>query len=473
MKRKEFLSKHWWRITLLLLACLVGGSSPTWAIAFVNEGYTAITSKPANDNGSYHLPYFEMKMVYYDNTKDALCYWIAPPEIWVDGVLVCTGTEVGSFGANGGSSASSRANSGILWWGNPHDNKVDGVTYRVRFRSPFVSQTWSGHEKYSCYMRVYISSMESNSYHEVRIKGQWMYSGNTTSVNAVYAFRAPTMWADNYTLTADMTDYQTLSLSGQLNTNYGATTVGLNPAGEGPAPTVGTAYRPHRYVTRADLVSATEHPYQASSFSNQVCSYTRQNLSHKNGSTAAVEYVIPVEDNGFTTNFYKWYEVGVPGFALPINLEVKSKDPWTKKIELTWDVDVDWMVVNNNRRSKEGKWVIYRDNNEIGSKAYDKTTMTFTDTSVPDYEVNHTYKVAFVPTNIPAGHKNDDLATSLGTSLERNWSLEALPATLVDDDAHVKVSWKHSGKMMELSGREMLNCSCRRTSSRRRESLSA
>ena len=443
MKEKSSMNGQWWRITLLLLTWLFLASSPTWAITFVNGGYTAITCKPANDNGTYHAPYFEMKMLYYDNTNGAHCYWVAPPEIWVDGVRVCNATELGIYGENGGSIASSYANSNMLWWGKPYDKTEDGVTYRVRFRSPFVSQTWSGHEKYSCYMRVYISSMESNSYHEVRIKGQWMY-GNVSNIDAVYEFKAPVMWGDNNTLTADMTDYQTLSLSGQLNTSYGPTTVGLNPGGEGAAPTGKSPYRPHQYVNRTDLVSAKEYAWKTSSYSNQSCSYTRKNESHKNGSTAAVEYVIPVEDNDFVTNFYKWYEVGVPGFALPKNLSVKSTNQWTKKTELSWDVDEDWMVVGNNRRSKEGQWVIYRDGEQIGTKTYNTNQMTFTDESVPDYGVNYTYKVAFVPKNMPNGQKNDDLATTLTTSLPRQWSFSDFTATLIDDDAHVKLTWTHS-----------------------------
>ena len=85
------------RLPLLLLVLLLADISPTRAISFVNADYTYIESQPANANGSYHQPYFELRMLYFDWTLYANSFWAKKPEIWVDGVKVCEPSEIAAF----------------------------------------------------------------------------------------------------------------------------------------------------------------------------------------------------------------------------------------------------------------------------------------------------------------------------------------------------------------------------------------
>ena len=299
---------------LLFLVCLLGGSSPTRAISFLNSGYTCPTTLVADDNGNYKSCYFEMKMVYFDATWYKNCYWLEAPTIYVDDVMV---GKASILVFNNGDKARA-AISEELWWGDPLDKTSDGVKYRVRFRDPFQSQNWYQHDKYSCYMRVYIGSMEAGSNHEVRIAGKWVYEEDTANpilIDKTWSFKAPTFWLDNYTLTADMTDYQNLKLDGQLNYNYGPTIVGFANTKSCVAPTVSSKFRSHSFMETGSLKSAKSYDSHNSSYSGQASSYTRSAQEHKDGSKVGVEYVCSAEDNEFTTYFYKWFNVDVPGFA--------------------------------------------------------------------------------------------------------------------------------------------------------------
>ena len=72
--------------------------------------------------------------------------------------------------------------------------------------------------------------------------------------------------------------------------------------------------------------------------------------------------------------------------------------------------------------------------------------MSYTDTEANDigYDVSHTYKVTFVPTSMPPGTPNEKLATSTTASIPRQWEFYFLTASLVDEDAHIKLDWRHS-----------------------------
>ena len=452
MEKSTKLLERWWRVPLLLLALLLGGSSPTRAISFVNNDYTYIVSQPADGSGNYKQPYFEMVMLYYDWTTYANSFWVSAPEIYVDDVLVCTGTEIGQFYGNGsgdGTAASKvPSNVGDNWWGSIHDKTVDGIKYRVRFRKPFESCTTSNKRKFSCIMRVYISSMEAGTTHKVKIKGKWVYNRDSQiDIDKTWSFKAPTLWPDSYAPTCDMTDYNHLTASGQLNYSYGATYVGFYKDEACEAPTASSSYYSYKFVDKDALKSCKKYEYHNNNFSNQTATHNRNGDGHKDGSNAAIEYVLPVEDNGFYTNFYRWYNVGVPGFALPRNMTANSEGNhvWEKSVTLNWNVDVDWLVVGNNRRCKEGKWLIYRGNDNIGTIDYDKVDMTFDDKTVPNYDVNYTYKVYFVPKNSPSGTKIDKLSTTLSNVMvKRKWNIDSFTGALVDDDAHIKLTWIHN-----------------------------
>ena len=70
MKQRTIPSKPWWRVPLLLLVCLLGGSSPTWAELDFSTSQAWISYQPSMDH-----PYITIDMLFCDaNGKDSYFY---------------------------------------------------------------------------------------------------------------------------------------------------------------------------------------------------------------------------------------------------------------------------------------------------------------------------------------------------------------------------------------------------------------
>ncbi|MBO7141059.1 MAG: hypothetical protein J6W19_10870 [Prevotella sp.] len=432
MESKQYKTERWWRMLLLFFVCLSGGSSPTWAISVVNTDYTFIHHSPKSNE-----PYLEMKMLYYDWTTGANSFWVSAPEIWVDGVKVCNAAEVGQYydgGSGDGTQAKDDAYAYDSWWGKTYDKTNDGITYRVRFRDPYESQDWTNHRKFSCFMRVYISSMESGSTHTVRIVGKWVYNRDSKiDIDQTYSFSAPTLWNSNNQPTAVMTGYQAISASGNLNGDVGPTKIGFLQSSEGTQQIKNGAYYSREFKNPNSLEGMQSKDKNTTSFSGLTGKHTRADAHEKDGSSTSIQYAISASDNGFTTYFYKWYDVSVQGFAYPHDLE-SAPDQWTKSVTLTWKKE-------DTGRCKEGSWSIYRGNDLIESGwSYDKLSYTV---PAPAYDTKYTYKVAFVPKSTPTGTAAiSSLSVSKDTTVVRDWSISNFKGVLEGDNA-IKLTWSH------------------------------
>jgi hypothetical protein len=346
---------------------------------------------------------------------------VAGPAIYVDGNYVGSADDELAWpgateGGNDTEAYSYTKNDS--WVGNTYEKTYNGVTYRVRFYDPYEKPT----DRYRIHMRVYISHMEIGSRHTINIHGYWKINKDRTyEINHTMTTDAvPYPWG-NTVPTANMTGINTVSVTGPLNSSY-PTFIGFNSTSEGEAS--------GGYVDTPE----GKQKFESQSTFTKTGTHNRSNAHQYDGSKMGVEYLTSREDNGFTTNFYKWYNITVPGFVKPYDLQA-DEFVWDKAIKLTWKKE------NSNNRSDKGKWRIFRDGTQIADVDYSKTEYT---DNVPDYDKEYTYVVAFVPDGSQSGTYISQLSVSKKKSLNRNWSITSFKGELVDDDTHINLTWSHT-----------------------------
>ena len=440
MKQSTYYSKPWWRELPLLLLCLVAGSSPAWATTeFDDSRYTKIVGKPAFSSGSL-TPYFEMEMIYYDWQLYENSFWASAPEIWVDGVKVCNADEIGQFALSGKRYGNAQLADQIDdqfddWWGDPYNTSKDGISYRVRFRDPFEKVKQTNKTILSCYMRVYISSMESGSTHSVRIKGTWRNEKDAADkdVDKTYSFTVPTLWDSSHQPSVVLTDYQTIKATGNLNKNLGATKLGFLKDSDGKQPTGNSAYFSRAFVNPASLEGLKTKDKGATSYNDLTGTHRRSDAKQYDGSATSIEYSAQIDDNGFSTHFYKWYDVDVAGCAKGKNFEVTDY-PWSKKMHLEWKVE-------EADRFTNGTWTIKRDGSELASQLSYNTRVY--DDPNPEWDTNHYYELYFVPEGTTTNYAS--LKVEAYKKLTRNWNITKFNAAIDDDDSQITLTWEHDG----------------------------
>ena len=440
---------------LWLMACLIGGSSPTWAkdhndkvneVKFTDSSYTFVSHNPTADS-----PYFEIEMIYYDWATYHNCFWKSAPKVYVDGVYIGDGNKIGSFydggsGAGGDARDASQnsnyklANGSNKYWELDHVKK-DGIDYWVMYHTPYESNTTSGYRKFSCYMRVYISSMESGSTHKVWIEGTWCYDVKSGTAkeeikynkdNCTFSFKAPSIWDDSHQPTAEMTGYQTISASGKLNKDVGATMIGFLKDTLGTQPKVNTAYYSRSFVNPNSLEGMQSKDKGATSFSGLTGTHKRSDQHQKDGSSTSIQYAKSATDNGYTTYFYKWYDVNLQGFVYPSSLKVVP-DQWTKTVKLTWTKE------ESGRYKEGGTWSILRGKELIKNLDYSATSE---DVPAPEYDTEYDYTVVFVPKSSPTDTYVSSLSITKPATVTRDWKISNFKGVLVGKDA-IKLTWTH------------------------------
>ena len=436
MKPIRKTSKRWWRVLPLLLMCLIGGSSPTLAdkineIEFTDGRYTDVNQYPKAST-----PFFEMRMIYYDWATHHNCFWKSAPEIYVDGVKVCNAKEIGQYydgGSGAGTQAKDDAYAYDSWWGNAYDKTDNGITYRVRFRDPYESNKDTGYRKFSCYMRVYISSMESGSTHSVTIKGTWCYNGNDEqhAVDKTYTFTVPTLWDSSHQPSAEMTDYQTIKATGKLNKDVGKTKLGFLKASDGKQPIQNTSYYTRAFVNPASLEGLITKDKGATSYNDLTGTHSRNDQQQYDGTSTSIEYAVQLDDNSFTTHYYKWYDVSLEGCAKPTNL-VATDFPWSKRMKLEWGVQ-------DSDRFTKGTWTIKRDGQQVADKLSYNIREWYDES--PAWDTNHRYELYFVPDGTTTTYNS--LKAQATNKLTRVWNINKFTAAIDEDESKITLTWEH------------------------------
>ena len=456
MKRKEFNSKRWWLVPLILLLCFIGGSSPTWASTsnFATSSFTKVISGP-----SLARPCFTVQLLFYDaDSYDSFfCHNAIEgnnkgPAVYVDGKYICSpdyelawsGSSSNDGGDGNGANCYEDCRDYNEWWGNGYSKTIDGITYTVKFWNPVCNDTsdkTSG-QRY-VQMLVFISKMQVYSDHTIEVKGRWKTNKGSIDTRTVTfstqatdsRLKLPTMGTLGVgSPTAVMTGYGKMKISGNLKSDYGPTTVGTNSG----ATTSG--------LTWTDDLTSHSNPYSQglSSFSGLELDFDERD-NYWDSQSKYVEYI--VTDKVTIANktmpevkFYQWYIVNVPGYVRAKELE-PVYDKWNKTITIKWKVD------DSDSRCKEGSWSVYRGSTLLKSGISYDTQYYDDNSSDLAYDTDYTYSVCFVPDNTPNGvnpiEEFSELTQSkTGVNLKRDFSFSQLAAT---DSYENKIifSWAH------------------------------
>ena len=422
---------RWRRLLPLVLLCLFGLVGQIQASTRFEQTFK-IVEQPRPGR-----PYITIEMVYYDWTNGSNSFFLHDsgdgthdgPAIWVDGKYICSPDWELAWPdtdkTGNGTGASREAADVDGWWGTRYTKAHDGINYVVRFWNPYESCNVSKNRKFSVRMCIYMGQMEVGATHTVRIKGKWKINGDTQywvdKTVTTNAMSSP--WGTGEP-TARMTDYHTVSLSGTLSRSY-TTKIGLYKSSEGSAPS--------GFVAEGKLTGVQS--YTADSYSNLTSTYTRSADNQYNGSTVAVQYFSELSADNEKIMVYRWYNVSVPGFVRPINVEA-IPDTWSKSVTVSWGKET------SNSRSTEGTWSVFRGSTEIASGLAYGTT-SFEDKNVPKYNTNYTYKVAFIPKSTPNGTQYSKLTGTKTTLVDRTWNISGFTAEVTKDNK-IQLNWSHN-----------------------------
>ena len=141
MEKELLRMKRWWRVPLLLLACLLGGSSPTWADVW---HFNTSTEHVIRNHPTLANPFMGFVVMYYDKTYgDNGFFTDAKPTSWaskipssapggpalfINGEYVCSPKQLrlNSEGINPDNQCSTDT-----WWMDYYTKTINGITYTV------------------------------------------------------------------------------------------------------------------------------------------------------------------------------------------------------------------------------------------------------------------------------------------------------------------------------------------------------
>ena len=439
--------KQWWRVLLLLLACLLGGSSPTWADVwhFNTSTEHVIRNHPALAN-----PFMGFVVMYYDKTygdngfftNQKPTSWAskipssAPdgPALFINGEYVCSPKQLrlNSEGINPDNQCSTDT-----WWMDYYTKTINGITYTVMFHNPYHS---GSSKRDLCDVAIFADKLVAGTQYNVTIAGMWRSEKSfKTPAEEEYTWKfnaVPSLGVSNPT--AEMVNYTKMKISGNLLSAYGPTKVGSYKG----ATSSGLAWTDN-------LLSPATYPKGNVSFTNQEVDFSERS-NYFNNATKYIEYIVAINDfspsiyselgTGKASDYpkqnvgyYQWYSTSVPGFVRAKNLQATTNDLWKKEVKLTWDYE----GTNSN-----GTWTIYRsdgttlkDNLAFGTRNWVVTA--------PAYATKYTYKVVFIPTG---GERRNELTDSINHTLTREWAFtkDAFKAVVGSDSASIDLSWAHT-----------------------------
>lgn len=439
MKGKASMNGQLWRVSLLLLMCLLGGSSGLYASSkFKESGYTKVVDSP-----SLSAPYFHVRTLFYDCYSYDSFFTHAQtepghdgPALYIDGHWLCSPdwelAWPGSDGRGSDGRVYDECRENDEWWGNTYTSPViDGVTYTIKFWNPVCK------DDDSRYVDIYIFPNKTlvNQKHTITLKGLWVINGskNTYSYQQTdsydFKFNGYSMNLNNPT--GVMSEYGKFKVSGSLLSGHGATTIL-------------TSDNPNTSL----CVDQGNNTYTASCGQNDVA-YSNKELTwgnRQNYFTAETKYVELAFTDKITLNKYsqdirqyQWFPVSVPGYLrVKDTPSVNPHNDWTKEVMLEWDTEGQ----NNG-----GKWTIYRYKTSAGAstRVAVETGLDYSTKSkavtVDNYREQYTFDVVFIPNN---GEPRKELTKSASYTLEPKWEFSSITAAVSETDVNkINITWKH------------------------------
>ena len=440
MERKLQKTKHWWRVSLLLLVCLLGGSSPTWADTWHFSGNSehAVVNNPTLAN-----PYMQFVAMFFDKTSGNNGYFTKTkptsyvskipsnaadgPAMFINGEYLCS--PIDEFGWDGDGDGAWSACGNDTWWKNTYTRKINGITYTVKFYNPYhVGST----KRMMVNVLIFADKWVQGTQYKVTIAGMFkMNSKQKTPVEESYTWtfnNLPSLGVSSPS--AEMVNYTTMKIDGNLLTNYGPTTVGSYKG----ATTSGLGWSDN-------LLSPATYNKGTASFKDQNVAFSERS-NYFNNASKYIEYIIAFNDyspSGFDAmspklnmKYYQWYHTSVPGFVRAKGVQAATNNLWSKEVKLSWEVE------GSNTNNTNGTWSIYLSDGTLLKQNLAYSTRNCVVTA-PAYAKSYTYQVVFIPTG---GERRSELTSSVAYTLPRTWSFDNFTANAVDDK--INLAWSHN-----------------------------
>ena len=431
----------------MLVMCLFGGSSPTWADVW---HFNTSTEHVIRNHPTLANPFMGFVVMYYDKTygdngfftNQKPTSWAskipssAPdgPALFINGEYVCSPKQLrlNSEGINPDNLCSTDT-----WWMDYYTKTINGITYTVMFHNPYHS---GSSKRDLCDVAIFADKLVAGTQYNVTIAGMWRSEKSfKTPAEEEYTWKfnaVPSLGVSSPT--AEMVNYTKMKISGNLLSAYGPTKVGSYKG----ATSSGLAWTDN-------LLSPATYPKGNVSFTNQEVDFSERS-NYFNNATKYIEYIVAINDfspsiyselgTGNASDYpkqnvgyYQWYGTSVPGFVRAKNLQASTNDLWEKEVKLTWDYE----GTNSN-----GTWTIYRSDGTTLKDDLAFGTRNWVVTA-PAYATKYTYKVVFIPTG---GERRDELTASIDHTLTRQWAFtkDAFKASVGSDSASIDLSWAHT-----------------------------
>ena len=452
MKQKEPIQmRRWRRMWLLLLVCLLGSISPSWADTWHFQGSSehVVVNSPTLDK-----PYMQFVAMYFDKTESTTKNYhgfftttdkpsgapsSAPngPALFINGKYACSPIDELLAGDNRAGAAWDACSTNG-WWGGTYYATIDNVKYTIKFYNPY----HSGSSK-RCLVNILIfpEKIQDNMTYTVKLAGWWkiMWKQDPPKEESqTWTFSTtPSLGLSSPTIVSS--EYGKIIISGSLKSAYGPTTVGS-----------------YKNATTGGLLWSdnlnSSHTYSKGDalFNNLPIDFSERSNYYKSA-TKYIEYIIENKNyspSGFdemspkvSPKYYQWYSTTVPGFIKASEVAVACSNLWEKKVKITWK-----SAAENNNSSTQGTWSIFcysTDDNSISKRtlaegiANDKREYVVV---APVYDKKCTYEVAFIPTN---GVQRSELTDKNTFNLERGWGFSDFTAAL-DNNNHIVLNWRHT-----------------------------
>ena len=422
------------------------------SVRFRDDNMMKVVHSPSVDE-----PYIIVDLLYFDATgSDGYFNLTADyggnpgPSVWVDGNYICS--PMPELAWNTHQKTASSTTSQDSWWkcDNPEASDEAVHTYydnateknvAIRFYDPYKEEGATG--RYRVKMYIFLKRWEVGATHTVMVRGYWQINdkgGTYRDSHTVTTAAFPDdVWKTNPTLT--MVDYEKTGISGSLVSKYGPTTVGIYSQSNS---------RPSGYSNDFDSSGKKEFSQGKTSFSKSEGPQAKvKNFNYSTGATVPVQYSCPVAfevDNwnykmntGQDMIMYKWFEVGVAGFAYPYNVSYEVTDEWSKKVKISWSPGA------SGGRSTEGSWLI---KNMATDKSVTVTKYTTRngEIEIKEYSTDSllkedVIKVYFIPKNY-TGDPIASLSASKKVSIIPSWGFTEFSATENKDNG-IDLHWTH------------------------------
>lgn len=476
MDRKHFRTNRWWRALPLLLVCLLTAGIDVHAeAAFSDRGM-----RLWHNANKATEPFIVMEVLYFDANGTDSYFTTAPqygdkkgPAVYVDDKYICSPYAELAWDTHQQTAASDIDQDG--WWvsHNPEITETKQVnTYEnndviIRFYNPHRrSDRPSG--EYYVYMFVFLKEMKMGESHKVKIVGKWAVRGSAateqykevTTNSLINPWEAPTA-----TLTGD----KKITVFGTLPTNVAGVTTTVTDAGNATVKTGNTTVGiytasttvPSGYITPSNLgsskeISGTTTNYNTGTVPAASFDYT---YSYKSGGTIPVQYSYPYTFtlDSYTPRFggttlpvvYSWFGATYAGFVYPKNVTYELADPWTKKVNVSWEAE-ETHVKNKSTydRSKAGTWMIknLRTNQTVNINKYATRSGEI---AIENYSVGNNINkddiyVYFVPKDY-SGDPIVSLGDSVQAMIKPSWSFTTLVASENGTEGGgIDLNWSHN-----------------------------